>query len=359
MIEFVVGTPGSGKTYYALTRMIKTFSKDKTLVKKISNDFKIKDVHQAYTNVNELELDRFENVKKLDFDELLEKLTILEKHYKVDKYNDKELIVVAKELDVYGTMFLIDEAHNYFDINNKVLTWWLSYHRHFNQHIILITQNISLIYLKYKSFSELFYKAVPPTLKILNLNMIYKKYTSSRLSKTVYAGSMKVKIYSEVFEYYGSGANHKSKSVILPYIIVALSILICIFLYLKFGYTSSYEEIKPKPKVSNKTTHNTTATTSKKKESKELDKFVDKKLITVFCSAQTCYYKDISFTKKLINKKYDVFVLNKFKITNSTYTYTVLIPNVVFEMFDIENKNFILGVKNDDKKSADYFNITK
>jgi zona occludens toxin len=209
MVEMITGVPGSGKTSYAITRLAKTFSKDEDLKKKIPNQFLIPYVDKAFTNINELKVDELNNVSAIHFDDLVEKLTVLEENYRKNKWDDKQLNELATEYGINNAMFIIDECHNNLDVPNKVLTWWLSYHRHLHQHIILLTQNLSLVNTKYKAFPEIYLKAIPATLKVFNNNIVLKKYTNSRMSKNSQAGQVRVKKFNEVFALYGSGANHK------------------------------------------------------------------------------------------------------------------------------------------------------
>jgi zona occludens toxin len=365
MVECVTGVPGAGKSYYAMVRMAKSFSKDDALRKKIPNEFKIKDVDKAYTNVNELKLDELNNVKYLDMDDLIEKLTKVHYHYKKDKWTDKQLNELCTELEINNAMFLIDEAHNYFDQPNTVLIWWISYHRHFNQHIILLTQNLSLVNTKYKAFPEIFLKAIPATLKVFNNTNVYKKYTQARLSKTSQAGSLKIKKYQEVYELYGSGANHNSKSVVLPYLIGAIVLILSIILYFKFLYSNDVVPEEPKKEQSSTIQKNLTVqpnniVTTQQNSMSELS---NKKLITVYCNKLECYYRDFVIPIDLIhnNKDYGIKILTDNANTLQKLTkYRLFIPNDVYSIFDIERKNYILGVKDDSGiKNSNYYSITK
>ena len=162
MIEFYTGVPGSGKTYKAVSYAYDCFLDEKSKNYKKFNQF--------YTNINELDFDSFnsdleEVAYPLDFDLLLKSLFKLHKMF-LEKKTDSELMVLADELNLSHSLFLIDECHNYFNSNNEVLIWWLSYHRHLHQDILFMTQNLSLVFKKYLSFSEFFYKAVPSSMRL-------------------------------------------------------------------------------------------------------------------------------------------------------------------------------------------------
>lgn len=266
MVEIITGVPGGGKTSYAVVRLIKTFSDDDNLVKKIPDSLKIPDVNKCYTNINEFKFNKFpDNVLRFDFDDIYEKLEILHNHYKKDKWSDKQLQELCDEYNINHAVFVLDEVHNFLDIRNTVLLWWFSYHRHLNHHIICMTQNLSLVDLKYKAFPEFFYMAVPSSLKIFDTNLILRKYTSSRLSKTTEAGKIKIKKFPEIYDYYGSGANHKSKSVIIPFIIISLSALVFLIFYFSYAFSSS-SPVSPKEDKNQKSNSNKHQESQKKNQ---------------------------------------------------------------------------------------------
>lgn len=359
MIEMITGVPGSGKTSYAITRLYKTFGKKEDIKKKIGNEFKISDVNKAFTNINELKEEYFDNVNSLHFDDLITKLTVLHQHYKKDKWTDKQLNELATEYGISNSMYILDECHNYLDSPNTVLIWWLSYHRHLHQHIILLTQNLSLVNTKYKAFPEKFYKAVPATLKIFDSHNIYKIYTNSRLSKNSEAGKLKVKKMSEIFETYGSGANHKSKSFILPLLLLGGFLLIVFIFGLPFLFSNSNStnELKEKQKEIKKTD---IFVPEIKKEKIKSDVIANRELIHFYCSNNECYYKDISIDLNILQKFNDLdsVILFENKITNSITKYTVLISTDFLSLFEIQRKTKIIGVKNEDgTENSNYFNI--
>ena len=358
MVEIVTGVPGSGKTSYAITKLAKTFSKDEDLKKKIPNQFIIPDVDKAFTNINELKVDKLENVGAVHFIDLIEKLTVLEEHYRKDKWDDKQLNELAVEYGISNAMFIIDEAHNYFDVPNKVLIWWLSYHRHLHQHIILLTQNLSIINAKYKAFPEKFLKAIPATLKIFDNNNVYRVYTNSRMSKNTEASKIKVKKFQEVFDLYGSGANHKSKSVVLPFILGSVGIFAFIILYFTVDFSNPIEDKKVNNKI-----QNVAQNEIQKENIKVIDDTIhleNKKLINLYCNSKECYYKDVVFDKDIISKLSNLNseILFTQNITNKVIKYTVLISSSFYSILGLENKSYILGVKNEDgTKNSDYYRV--
>lgn len=237
MIQFVTGIPGSGKSYYGLFSIAINFNKTLQNNKKFKKFQLSKTKYKvALTNINEIKFESFENVKPLNFDEFKSIITELHNQYKLGK-TDSELEELVKDEDFFYTLIVLDECHNFMGKDDEVLIWWLSYHRHFFQDIILITQDLPLVNKKYKAFSEFYYKAIPASRKLFNTQMIYQQYTASSMFKTQLALTKKLPILKEVFELYGSGENNKQKSLVKHFLLLALLIFIIVLtagvIYLK------------------------------------------------------------------------------------------------------------------------------
>lgn len=266
MIEYYLGLPGSGKTYRAVDHVYNAFldPKSKTFGK----------YDRFFTNINEFKFDSFNTPNKdqfakvsakdtaksqdedqsgkrelttnesalasaktvaynLDMDQLLISLGELRDLY-LSKVGDSALLERADELELSNTLFIIDEAHNFFDAKNDVLVWWLSYHRHLHQDIILITQNLSLIYRKYLTFGEFFYRAVPSSLRLRGGVFTYHQFVNYKLYKTSHTDTIKVKFNQAVYDLYGSGANTQGKKVILKFIIIGFVLFLIVVIFFKF-----------------------------------------------------------------------------------------------------------------------------
>jgi zona occludens toxin len=152
----------------------------------------------------------------------------------LSKVGDSVLLERADELELSNTLFIIDEAHNFFDAKNDVLVWWLSYHRHLHQDIILITQNLALIYRKYLTFGEFFYRAVPSSLRLRGGVFTYHQFVNYKLYKTSHTDTIKVKFNKAVYDLYGSGANTQGKKVILKFIIIGFVLFLIVVIFFKF-----------------------------------------------------------------------------------------------------------------------------
>ena len=163
-ITYYTGIPRSGKTLKAVALIYETFVSpniektgflDKALEKVGFSTDKQSEYINCYTNINQFNFDIDERLLKLDFQELEKNLNLLHLMY-LAKNSDDELIEKAKELNICHSLFVIDEAHNFFNKKSDLLTWWLSYHGHIYHEIILITQHLTLILKEYTQFTEYF-----------------------------------------------------------------------------------------------------------------------------------------------------------------------------------------------------------
>lgn len=328
MISFFTGLPGSGKTYFAVDKIFNNFSTDKDARKdkKVTYDI-------CYTNINEFNFDKVENVFYLDFDEFKKNLISLHKFYK-SKKDDDFLIEKCKEYKIYNALFVIDEAHNFFDTKDVVLVWWLSYHRHLYHEIILITQNLSLIESKYKSFSEFFYKAFPQSLTLFKTHFKYNVYCSSRMSIVSKSGSIKIKRDKKVFDLYKSGDSINSQNIIFKLLIFAFIFLFIVIIILYF-YTSS---LKSSDNTTIETTSNKEAIYNQenslvvKQEASDNKssiveptfKYKDKKFFKLSCNSSNCSNSDILLPLSLLTyfiKSNNLTLLYSEKINKNYYRF--------------------------------------
>lgn len=294
MIEFDLGVPGSGKTYKAVYALYSNFGINQKFK---DSRFIHNDVDFAYTNINEIKLDSFNSgsVKTLDFDLFYSNLTILYNHYK-DKKTDTELIEFAKEFDLFRCLIILDECQNFLDKNDKVLIWWLSYHRHLHHQIYLITQNLALVFTKYKSFTEFFYMAKPSSLRLFSSTMVYTQFTSSRLSQVSKSGVTKIPFIKEIFDSYHSGANQQSENIIKKFVLIAficfLFLLIVIFLIKSYWLPSN--DNKPTENLINSQIANQAINTYQNLENTQITeepKQEELKLFKFNCFNNFCYYQ--------------------------------------------------------------------
>ena len=292
MISYFTGVPGSGKSYFAVDTIYNNFSVDdkakKTLKKQYTN---------CYSNINGLKYDDIKNVNKLDFDLLYKCLERLHRHYKAKK-DDAYLIKLSKRYKINNTLFVIDEAHNHFDVQKPVLVWWLTYHRHLYHDIMLITQNLALINAKYKPLAEAFYKAVPKTLSLNPLKFTYKMYTEKSMSKVSEGGKVSLKKRKEVFALYHSGDSVEAKNIILKFLVIALVIFGTLGTLIYFISSSSESNIKVKEYTKEETKKELQQTNDN--ERTIYNEIEDLRYIEINCKDDLCNYKDINFHINLL-----------------------------------------------------------
>lgn len=308
-ISFYTGIPRSGKSYKAVVKIYDSFippklSKfDDFLIKKgIKKPFHIF-YENCYTNINQFNFEISPLIHKFDFDEIYNKLNELYVLYMAKK-SDEELIEKAKELNIYKSLFVIDECHNYLKSKeNPVLVWWFTYHAHLHQDIILITQDLKLVNDEYKRVAEFFYKAIPQRLRLSKNTFRYRSYSAWQMYQKDYINTEKVKANKKYFDLYISGASVNDTPIFYKYfLLLAFLLLILIFMFKNFmnNFSNVEEDTKktvpadiinkttdiletPKNQISNENQIITTAPADTINQNLKLFKFN--------CFDKFCYYK--------------------------------------------------------------------
>lgn len=242
MITYIVGNPGSGKSYFAVYKLWYMFIyKPKPAKGFLSKIFKPKLPENkylyAYTNINEFKFELDERLLKFDYDEVYANLAKLYNAYKVEKKTDKELIEIAKEMRLYKVLFIVDEIHNYFKAKeDPVLVWWVTYHRHLYQDLYFITQDLSLVNNEYKRVGEKFYRAIDSSKRLFSKRFKYAYFTSYKmfLSDRVNNFNINLPFNQEIFNLYHSGQDSESKSVVKFFMVAGL--IITLITILSFIY---------------------------------------------------------------------------------------------------------------------------
>lgn len=365
MIIFITGVPGSGKSYKANVVLFANFAKNKKIIK--DSKYLLPKVEHALTNINELDLNQFDNVSPLDWNKFYNSLKQL--YVLKDLNDDTQLKESAKTENILNCLIILDECHNYLDSQDKILIWWLSYHRHLNQEIILITQNLSLVNAKYKAFSEFFYKAIPSSLKLFNNVMKYYQYPTSRMTHNLKSGVVKIPIYKEIFSSYSSGNNHKSKSLIKKFLLLFLfliSIPIASIYFYKDSNTKKTEPIKNETVIkkdtnisttSNATTNQNVASFPQPKEDTSLD-LSQKKYMKLVCKKglNYCLHNKQRINLSFYSKMKDLQNFEQISVTKLNNGF------VEIEIFASEEFYYIYNpkkeVSNADFKNFNYDDIS-
>ncbi|QKF64223.1 zonular occludens toxin domain-containing protein [Campylobacter corcagiensis] len=252
-ISYITGIPGSGKSYFAVYQIYKEFlesPKKKGFLNFKKQEAKKSKYEFLYTNINQFKFELKDNFIPFDNTDFNFKLNQLYEVYKsTDGKDDALLIEKAKELDLYQVLIVLDEAHNFLnDKEDEVLKWWLTYHRHLYQDIILITQDFSLIATGYKSIAEYFYKAIPAQLRLFKNKFRYQQFSSYKLfdKDLVNRKGIHIPILPEVFALYHSGDKTSQKSFIRRFILIGILIFIVLFIAFKFFISNIILKDAPK-----------------------------------------------------------------------------------------------------------------
>ena len=370
-IELITGVPGSGKTYFASDKMKKIYDSKSRLI---------------YTNVN-LKIEHNEYIKNLDVEELydfaqkeyelflkfkkLSKIYNDEKAKEEDEYNlsinndvltnDTKLITLDESenkedfifnennvvpfignydnylkasglLKNYGHSFIVwDECQNDLEENDPVWIRFFSYHRHFDMDIILITQDLSLIHRKYKSFVQKFFFGVNASKRFLSTTLRFKVYTDSREFKKYYIETISLKMTKEIHNFYDSGAYNVDKSMFVKFLTLPILLIIIVFLVYKFLF--SKEETKIVSNDVNTTSLDSSTIDDLDSTDEDTDSFErseEDHLIFFNCNLSTCTMKNSSFNIPL--NKMNTFadavgmdILYSSKINNY---YSLVVVNV-------------------------------
>lgn len=357
MIIYFLGLPGSGKTYYSVSTIYNNFTDNKDAKKDLKKDY-----HYCYTNINQFKFNKCENVYELNFDKLYKQLTVLY-DLKKNGANDDELIKKSKEFNLYKTLFVFDECHNYFDAQDKILIWWLTYHRHLYHDIFLITQSLSLVNSKYKPLAEAFYKAKPLSLILGNKYFKYDYYIESRLNKASFVSTIKLPKSENVFKLYKSGDSVVNSNVILRFIFITVFLLIVLLSLGYYFYYNTTKELNVKNKTVSSSLQNDVNYTNQKaspviyrSDNNDVvqENLNDKKMFMLQCSVSTCSGVGISLPPQLL-----------FKFENMKYVHILYkqeISKTLTNVYCSSNKDFFdfismyKGVKKDEK-NIDSLNI--
>lgn len=268
MVDLVIGVPGSGKTYFAVDRVYKLITSEQKKYKHI------------YTNVNGLNYDKANElagipdyVKPFEFEDLNthimdeykfftdQKEKKSKKSPKIPLKTDSDIPDLHPKEDevifdydetckangIYApfldSLIIIDECHLYFeDRTDEPKIRFLSYHRHFNIDIILITQGKNLIHKKYLSFVETMYKALSGAKRFFSTRFRYRKYASYQEYAQNIIETTSLSLNPKVSELYNSGSNVVSKTVLGKMIMPVVLLSVAVFLFYKFFIADKYEQ---------------------------------------------------------------------------------------------------------------------
>lgn len=364
-ITYIVGNPGSGKTFFGVKILYDYFIKenkpnflDKILKKNDKKDDK--DFVVAYTNINQFNFESSDKIKKFEYDKFYEKISLVYNSYVFEKADDNKLIELLKDLDLYKALFVIDEIHNFFNNADDVLVWWLTYHRHLYQELYFITQSLSLVAPCYKNVAEFFYKASDSSHRLFSKKFRYSQYTTANLYKKDLIKKIHIDFDEKIFNLYHSGNNGLGKSAVKKFFLIAFVLFIFCFIIFKVimsvFFTPDTQNIKqPENKISSQ------AQNSPKNDLSQYVKNFNQNLenkerlpsyyFVFTCSYSYCIFENSinEYDRDLIFKLiYDTRILYRSarQLTSGLIKYSFLLENDVFKPLKIEYKG-----KTDEKNS--------
>lgn len=364
-ITYIVGNPGSGKTFYGVKILYDYFIKenkpnflDKILKKNDKKDDK--DFVVAYTNINQFNFESSDKIKKFEYDKFYEKISLVYNSYVFEKADDNKLIELLKDLDLYKALFVIDEIHNFFNNADDVLVWWLTYHRHLYQELYFITQSLSLVAPCYKNVAEFFYKASDSSHRLFSKKFRYSQYTTANLYKKDLIKKLHIDFDEKIFNLYHSGNNGLGKSAVKKFFLIAFVLFIFCFIIFKVimsaFFTPDTQNIEKKEnKISSQAQNSPKNDLSQYVKNFNQNLENKERLLSYYfvftCSYSYCifensineYDRDLIF--KLIHDTRILYRSSK-QLTSGLIKYSFLLENDVFKSLKIEYKG-----KTDEKTS--------
>lgn len=297
-ISYIVGIPRSGKSYLAVYKLWQKFiykPKPRRFLKFLDKkDNDKKQYLHCFTNINQFDFSKSEKIHPLDFETLYQNLLFLYDKYKMGS-DDDELIEYAKDFNLYKTFFVLDECHNFLtDREDKIITWWLTYHGHLYQDIYLITQNLDLVSKEYKKIAEFFYMAVEPSKRLNTKKFRYVQFSSYKMFQKdlIKGGGYNLPQLEEVFNLYKSGDKNLSKSIVQKYI--KLSVFLIVFLLIcGYFFLKQFDKSSPsaKPLVKDEVLNYDSGFIQKYKNTNDIHSF----FYNIVCIGFFCKYKDFKF----------------------------------------------------------------
>lgn len=364
-ITYIVGNPGSGKTFYGVKILYDYFIKenkpnflDKILKKNDKKDDK--DFVVAYTNINQFNFESSDKIKKFEYDKFYEKISLVYNSYVFEKADDNKLIELLKDLDLYKALFVIDEIHNFFNNADDVLVWWLTYYRHLYQELYFITQSLSLVAPCYKNVAEFFYKASDSSHRLFSKKFRYSQYTTANLYKKDLIKKLHIDFDEKIFNLYHSGNNGLGKSAVKKFFLIAFVLFIFCFIIFKVimsaFFTPDTQNIEKKEnKISSQAQNSPKNDLSQYVKNFNQNLENKERLLSYYfvftCSYSYCIFENSinEYDRDLIFKLiHDTRILYRsFKqLTSGLIKYSFLLENDVFKPLKIEYKG-----KTDEKTS--------
>ena len=367
MIWYITGKPRSGKTYYAVHKLV--------------NVQKSNRYDNIYTNIGGFKFDKFDNVKKQDFEEFFDVyVPLLYKEFKRVKKElvdfDQWLIDKIKKDGYYKSAFFVDEAQEYLPSDRVHIRWLFSYQGHLGFDFYFITQALGLIHAKYKYTVESVTNSVSSSNKVFAnilsspiLDKVFKKnklfqkikensnygvyqlYASTKMAKDDKINTLRLIFKKEIFDLYKSGDKVTQKSPLLGRLLILTLLLFGVYFY--------YSYVMGKMRDKSKSVADTSATVHdtshiKNTSSKNILSVDDNTIIVpVHCRYDYCdsiFFKKLPYSvlQRYKNEIYKLVFYHKLKYSTDIYLETTEHHMRIFSAFSKSNtsqtKSFVGGL---------------
>jgi zona occludens toxin len=364
-----IGLQGSGKSLKAVDKLYNNFINPKTKDKS--------EYDCALTNINEFDFSKSDKINKLDFDELYDNLTILHSIRVLDNETDSVLNEKAKELNLFNCLIIIDEAPHYLTKEkDEVLLWWIEYHRHMHQDIILITPNKARFRTEYRNSIHYFVKSTSAKYRLVKSVYRYAVFSNYNMNKDDFEHFESFKVKKELFSLYVSGKAINGTPIIYYYlaaiiVIVTLLIFFSIYFIKQFNPKENKKEIETQQALELANSETLKEVSEGKPLSlrgtplnSEIVKDEDEKLFKVKCKNDLCYISFDGFIYEFPFQFFENIIKN---IDSSKLQIVQTKPLRTFYLLTNENNfNFIIrknqnkGTSNENTKNdSNIFSINK
>jgi len=217
MVLLHTGMMGSGKTLKAVQHILDCLSADKTV----------------YTNITmNVEDENYHYYSETDF---LAYFDFLKQTF-IDYPNIDDAKSFIKSSKYHGAVFVIDEVQFLgFRTYDKVISDWLTIHRHFSQDIVMITPTATNVNKTYLTLVSRWYDFISPHNRVIKSHIQYKEYDGYG---TVLIKTRIFKPHKELFSLYNTGKSESSTHP-LVYKLGGLVVALLFVIYMLFFSNTS------------------------------------------------------------------------------------------------------------------------
>ena len=237
-----------------------------------------------------------------------------------------------KEKGLLHALIVLDEVQEFLDVEIKVWKRIFSYYGHYDMKLILITQDLELVHLRYKSTPDKFLWAVSSGNRAGKNDFSYKWFNNAKMRDDGYRSDLvtdfKIPKLKEVFQSYNSGSKVAKKSN-LPLILKSSILpLVMMFICGLFLYWYIAPESKEVPKeVSTKQVADPIKTIKKDRPVQNSIVSNDMEIISMRYVQLNDVVSDLYFQDcPTIKIPFAFFVNSKFSYFRSSNSFLFLVP---------------------------------